>query len=224
MSERVQDRQLAEHFSRYVDYRRQASKKPRSFSERLEGGTASVQGDKKHLAAMSRAGRRHRPPVLARAKEITSLQAQRLARYAPVIEGAAKRHGVPVELICGVILQESGGNPRAVSHAGAKGLMQLMPATARRFGVRDVFDPVQNIVGGTRYLRFLLDRFGGDLTLAIAGYNAGEGNVEKYGNRIPPFRETQGYVPNVLGYTQRMIDIFASRAIPDSLPANARRV
>ena len=177
------------------------------------------------MIQMSRAGRRAQPPAqaqLGRAKQITNLQAQRLARYAPVIEFCARKYNVPVELICGVILQESGGNAKAVSHCGAQGLMQLMPGTAKRFGVKNSFDPVQNIDGGTKYLRFLLDKFNGRFDLALAGYNAGEHNVAKYGNRIPPFKETQGYVPNVLGYTQTMVNIFASRN--QMIPPGARRV
>jgi|GEM_PF-6756552 len=133
-------------------------------------------------------------------KLITKVQALRLATYAPIIQHASRTFGVPVELICAVILQESGGNPKAVSHCGARGLMQLMPATARRLGVSNPHDPFQNIMGGTKYLRELLNRFGGNIALAIAGYNAGEGNVEKYGMRIPPFAETRAYVPNVLKY------------------------
>lgn len=133
-------------------------------------------------------------------KAITVTQANRLAKYAPAIQECSKKYNVPVELICGVILQESGGNHKAVSHAGAKGLMQLMPATAKRFGVANSFDAKQNIDGGTKYLRFLLDRFNGDYKLALAGYNAGEGAVEKYGNKVPPFAETRAYVPNVLAY------------------------
>lgn len=154
------------------------------------------------------------PAHRARAKNITTTQANRLANYAPIIQDAARRHNLPLELLCGVILQESGGNPRAKSHAGAKGLMQLMDGTARRFGVRNSFDPSQNIEGGSRYLRFLLDRFGNNVELALAAYNAGERNVEKYGNRIPPFRETQNYVPNVLGYCMAMIDILSTPTSP----------
>jgi soluble lytic murein transglycosylase-like protein len=89
---------------------------------------------------------------------------------------------------------ESAFNGSAVSVKGASGLMQLMPATATRFGVRNIFDPRENVLGGTKYLRWLLDRFNGDVRLALAGYNAGEGAVEFYGYRIPPFLETQNYV------------------------------
>lgn len=222
MSEEIKNRMLVERFGRYIHHRRGTeAKRGSSFTEELSNRSTGPIAEKK-LDPTPRAGRRYQPPRLGNPKAITSHQAERLARWAPLIEGAARKYGVPVELICGVILQESGGNPRAVSPAGARGLMQLMPATARRFGVTNSFDPAQNIAGGTRYLRFLLDRFGGRIDLALAGYNAGEHNVEKYGNKIPPFRETQGYVPNVLGYTQTMVNIFASRA--SAIPPNARRV
>lgn len=112
---------------------------------------------------------------------------------ARTILAAAGRHGVDPLLVKAVILAESGGRRWATSPKGAMGLMQLMPATARRFGVADPFDPAQNVAGGTRYLRWLLDRFGGDVTLALAGYNAGEGAVERHGG-VPPYRETRNYV------------------------------
>jgi soluble lytic murein transglycosylase-like protein len=115
------------------------------------------------------------------------------------IRSASRRHGIEEALIRAVIHVESGFDPNAVSHKGATGLMQLMPATARRFGVRDARDPVQNIHGGTQYLRVLLDLFGGDLKLALAGYNAGEGAVLKYQRRVPPYQETREYVQLVLG-------------------------
>jgi soluble lytic murein transglycosylase-like protein len=101
-----------------------------------------------------------------------------------------------------VIKQESGFNPMAISSAGARGLMQLMPATARRYGVARVHDPGENIAAGSAYLRDLIDMFG-SLELALAAYNAGEGAVIKYGRRIPPYRETQGYVRSVLMEYQR---------------------
>jgi hypothetical protein len=148
-------------------------------------------------------------PRSAGLRKINMEQAQRLAQYAPVINHCAQKYRIPVSLICGVILQESGGNPRAVSHCGAQGLMQLMPGTARRFGVTNAMDPRQNIEGGTRYLAFLRDRFHGNVPLMVAAYNAGEGNVEKYGNKIPPFAETQNYVPCVLGFARTVHDLLA---------------
>jgi Soluble lytic murein transglycosylase and related regulatory proteins (some contain LysM/invasin domains) len=107
------------------------------------------------------------------------------------------RHGVDPLLIYSVMHQESSFKARAVSPKGARGLMQLMPMTAARFGVTNIFDPKQNIEGGARYLRFLLDRFDGNVNLTLAGYNAGEGAVEKYGWRIPPYSETQEYVRRI---------------------------
>lgn len=114
------------------------------------------------------------------------------------IEAAATRFGVPVPFVRAVIQTESQFDPRAVSSVGAQGLMQLMPATARRFGVIDPFNPEQNIFGGVRYLRWLLDKFGGDQSLAAAGYNAGENAVVRH-RGIPPYRETQGYVRKIMG-------------------------
>jgi soluble lytic murein transglycosylase-like protein len=107
------------------------------------------------------------------------------------------RYGVDPYLIFLVMEHESHFNPRAVSPAGARGLMQLMPGTARRFGVRDSFDPVQNISAGTRYLKELLGMFGGRVDLALASYNAGEGAVMRYGNQVPPYRETRNYVKRI---------------------------
>jgi soluble lytic murein transglycosylase-like protein len=110
---------------------------------------------------------------------------------------AAARYGLDPCLIVSVMRAESAFNRMAVSPKGASGLMQLMPATAARFGVRSIFDPHENVMGGARYLRWLLDRFRGDVRLALAGYNAGEGAVEMYGYRIPPFLETQNYVRTI---------------------------
>lgn len=106
----------------------------------------------------------------------------------------AEKYGVDPTLIYLVMREESRFNYRAVSHVGARGLMQLMPGTARRLGVTNIHDPVQNVEAGTRYLRSLLDMFNGDLNLALAGYNAGENAVLKYGRRVPPYRETMNYV------------------------------
>ena len=110
------------------------------------------------------------------------------------VERIAAMHALPAALLHSVIKVESNYNPYALSSKGAQGLMQLIPSTARRFGVSDAFNPVQNIVGGARYLRYLLDLFHGSYPLALAAYNAGEANVARFGNRIPPFAETQNYV------------------------------
>lgn len=118
-----------------------------------------------------------------------------------LIVEAARKFDVDAALVSAVIKAESDYRPSAVSHKGAQGLMQLMPATARRFGVTDAFDPAANIYAGTRYLRWLLDEFGGNPELALAGYNAGEGNVRKY-EGVPPFRETVNYVRKISGYVR----------------------
>jgi len=110
---------------------------------------------------------------------------------------SGKRNSVDPLLLYSIMHQESSFKTRAISNKGARGLMQLMPPTAIRFGVTNVWDPKQNIEGGARYMRFLLDLFEGDVTLALAGYNAGEGAVMKYGNRVPPYSETQEYVRRI---------------------------
>ena len=110
---------------------------------------------------------------------------------------SGRRNSVDPLLLYSIMHQESTFKPRALSNKGASGLMQLMPGTARRFGVTSIWDPKQNIEGGTRYMRFLLDKFDGDVNLALAGYNAGEGAVMKYGFRVPPYAETQEYVRRI---------------------------
>ena len=108
--------------------------------------------------------------------------------------------GIEPHFVHAIISTESSYKPGARSHAGAMGLMQMMPGTARRFSVTDVYNVEQSVRGGTTYLKWLLNEFGQSKELASAGYNAGEGNVKKYGRRIPPFKETQAYVPKVMGY------------------------
>lgn len=120
-------------------------------------------------------------------------------RYSAYIEQVARRHRLEPELLHAVVSAESSYNPQAVSRAGAMGLMQLMPDTARRFGVADPFDPLANLNGGAQYLRLLLDQFR-SVNLALAAYNAGEGAVSRYGNTIPPFPETQTYVRRVISF------------------------
>lgn len=113
------------------------------------------------------------------------------------IVDSSNRYGIDPLLIYSQMHQESGFKLKATSNKGASGLMQLMPPTARRFGVTDIYDPQQNIDAGIKYMRWLLDKFGGDVRLALAGYNAGEGAVMKYGNQIPPYNETQEYVRRI---------------------------
>ncbi len=125
----------------------------------------------------------------------------RVASFDDAIRAAARREGLDEHLVKAVVEAESGFNPRAVSPAGAKGLMQLMDETAESLGVKDPFDPVANVSGGVRFLRAMVDRFQ-SIPLALAAYNAGPGAVEKYGG-IPPFSETKSYVSRVLQLQQR---------------------
>jgi soluble lytic murein transglycosylase-like protein len=117
-------------------------------------------------------------------------------QYDGMIRGLAREHGVPPDLIHSIIQAESNYNHRAVSHKGARGLMQLMPATARQYGVKDVFDPRENIIGGIRYLKDLMKLYNRNTKLVLAAYNAGQHAVEKYGG-IPPYRETINYIQKI---------------------------
>jgi len=136
---------------------------------------------------MTQSGDRYSANMLARASQ-----------YDAIIEKAAVSAAVEPNLLRAVIVVESGFNSRAVSKRGAVGLMQLMPATASRFGVSNPYDPLENVHGGARYLKFLMDRFGQNVRLALAAYNAGEEAVDRNGGQIPPFTETMAYVPKVL--------------------------
>jgi soluble lytic murein transglycosylase-like protein len=124
--------------------------------------------------------------------------------YTDLIDSAANRHSLDPALLHAIIRAESAYNPDAMSNKGAVGLMQLMPATAARYGVRDRRDPVENIEGGARYLSELIEMFQSDLRLAVAAYNAGENSVKRHGYRVPPIPETQDYVVRVLDYYRRM--------------------
>lgn len=130
---------------------------------------------------------------------------ERISQYKEIIKRAGEKFGIPESLIEAVIAAESAGKNNAVSRAGAKGLMQLMDGTAKNLGVRNPFDPEQNIMGGTLYLRQMLDKFDGDIELALAAYNAGPGNVTKYAG-IPPFKETKAYIQRIKRYLNGDID------------------
>ncbi len=145
----------------------------------------------------SRRQRKSQASALSRLRPVKVARGSDLAAWSPYIAEASKLYQIPVPLIRAVMRVESGYNPNVVSRTGAMGLMQLMPATAARMGVRNPFHPRENVLGGVRYLRILANMFGGDLALTLAGYNAGEHAVVKYGG-IPPYDETQRYVRRVL--------------------------
>jgi soluble lytic murein transglycosylase-like protein len=135
---------------------------------------------------------------------------ERFAAYTRLIKGAAQSNRLEPALVTAVMLAESGGDPRAQSKRGARGLMQLMPATARQYGVSNVFDPEENIRGGSRYLRDLVERYQNDLQLVLAAYNAGPEAVDRHGG-IPPFKETLEYVPRVLQIYHRLLEVTDAR-------------
>lgn len=124
-------------------------------------------------------------------------------QYSPMVSAMAREHQLDAALLHAVITVESGYNPKAKSPKGAIGLMQLMPDTAKRYDVGNIWDPSENVRGGARYLRYLLQLFHDNLSLALAAYNAGEAAVIQYGNKIPPYAETRSYVPKVLQHYDR---------------------
>jgi soluble lytic murein transglycosylase-like protein len=167
---------------------------------------SNMPDDKRYKLVRREAGSAPAPAAampVATAASLYMPAEESIRRFSPIIDTASRLHGVDAALIHAVISAESGYNPSALSKAGAMGLMQLMPQTAKRYGVTNIMDPVQNITGGVRYLRDLLSMFNGNLELAIAAYNAGENAVIKYGNKIPPYAETVQYVPKVLGFYRK---------------------
>ena len=147
-------------------------------------------------------GRRSSPARATSGPDARTTGHPAIDRYRSIVDRAASLYQIPRALILAVISVESGFDPRAVSPADARGLMQLMPATAERMQVSDIFDARQNIYGGTRYLRILANLFNGDLTLTLAGYNAGEAAILRYGG-VPPYRETREYVTKVVSTYRR---------------------
>lgn len=141
---------------------------------------------------------RNAPAVSEAGAPISPAMLARSARFDPIIEDAAAESQIEADLLRAVIVVESGFDPKAVSPKGARGLMQLMPATARAYGARDASDPAQNVRAGARYLAELIARYESDLELALAAYNAGETAVERHGGRVPPFAETRRYIPKVM--------------------------
>jgi soluble lytic murein transglycosylase-like protein len=173
---------------------------PEDVLKGLSGGTTTLIND---------VGSTSNPLYTSNERPLSKNQLTNMQKWLPLIKEASQMYNLDPELISAVIIQESGGNPYAVSRAGAKGLMQLMDSTAQELGVQEVFSPRENIMAGSKYLRKMLDRFG-DETLALASYNAGPGAVAKY-NGIPPYRETQGYVQKVKNLRSQIFATVANK-------------
>lgn len=155
-----------------------------------------------HLTNMPTEVNRHYVLLIKEKRVIIKIKGD-IAQYDAMIKKASEKYNVDYALIKAVIKAESNFNHRAVSPVGAQGLMQLMPQTAAQLNVEDSFHPENNIDGGVRYLRYLIRLYNGNLSLALAAYNAGEGAVARYHNRIPPYPETQNYVQRVLQYFEQ---------------------
>lgn len=164
------------------------------------GGLAGIPGDAlaaANVPPIAWSGGEPTPMAEALAPALEPPLRPSVKQWQGLVEGTAARHGVPAWLVQNVLQVESGGNPAATSPAGAMGLMQLMPGTARELGVTEPYDPAQNLDGGVRYLAQMLKRFDGDLEKAVAAYNAGPGAVQRF-DGVPPYTETQRYVEKVL--------------------------
>lgn len=151
--------------------------------------------------------------------DFSSLMSTETTSMDDIFEEASETYNVPISLVKAVAKAESNFNADAVSSAGAQGVMQLMPATAKSLGVNDSFDAYENIMGGTKYLGQLLDKYDGDVSLALAGYNAGMGNVAKYGG-VPPFTETKNYIEKVMDYAKMDLDSNATYTPSSNNPTN----
>lgn len=169
------------------------------------GGTVKVNGKIFHLdadALCKKYGSKSRGSItngIAKHVKLNHVDVHFRKKISPYVNKIAKKYGMEPEFVHAIISAESAYKPNATSHAGAMGLMQLMPFTAKRFGVSNAYNPHKNIEAGTKYLKMLYDEFG-SLELAAAGYNAGEGAVRKYNRSIPPYKETRRYVPKVMAY------------------------
>ena len=186
--------EIAEHMTKSKGF---------GIAEKIYKGMTGEELNVKELILKNRPGIRSLSPINKNNGEQTLVPSksaeQRLKKYEPIIEEASAKHGVPKNLIKSIILTESAAKADALSKAKAKGLMQLIDSTAKDMGVRNVWNPAQNVDGGTKYISKMLGKYKGDLKLSLAAYNAGPANVQKY-KGVPPFDETQNYIKRVMGY------------------------